>query len=127
MRWSFWCYTSRTGRRVVEEWLDSVPASAQANYTAIKRRLKLLQEWPEPAFRKLRGRNYSGLGEIRFSDDDNVQYRLIGYHSSESRFVILIGCTHKQRRYNPTNALETAVKRKKQVAKGKVSLHEEDS
>ena len=57
------------------------------------------------------------LGEIRW-EYENVQHSLIG-RLENSEFKAMIGCTHKQKRYDPPDAIETAEKRWKEVRGGK--------
>lgn len=65
-------------------------------------------------FKWLTGPKFRGLGELRWKSM-KTQHRIVGYYSGPKTFVALIGCTHKQNRYDPPNALETAVERRKRI------------
>jgi hypothetical protein len=58
-------------------------------------------------------KGYSKLGELRWSSC-RKQHRLIGF-LKDGIFVALIGCTHKQRIYDPVDSLETADRRFKEI------------
>jgi phage-related protein len=57
---------------------------------------------------------------------DNKQYRILGVFSKQKRkrAILLLGCYHKQKRYTPSNALATAVKRKKDLTEGRANTIE---
>ena len=67
--------------------------------------------WSRPHFRSLT--NYDGLGEIRISAQ--LEHRLIGVsrYRWDSDFTVLISCTHKGKKYDPQDALNTAYDRYK--------------
>jgi hypothetical protein len=79
--------------------------------------------WSEPEFKRLQ----AGLGEIRWKVDD-VQHRVIGCAwKNPHGYLLLIGCTHKQRVYSPPDAIETADRRHRGIVfqgKGGVCEHE---
>ena len=58
------------------------------------------------------------MGELRWVSEKK-QHRLIGYLQGVT-FFALIGCTHKQQIYDPSEALETADKRKRRIERGEV-------
>lgn len=64
-------------------------------------------------------RGYKGLGELRW-ESERKQHRLIGYLQGGT-FFALIGCTHKQQIYDPSEALKTADKRRLQIERGEAS------
>lgn len=76
--------------------------------------------WGPPGCRSLG----DGIGELRWESEDK-QHRLVGFFASGVWFA-LIGCTHKQRRYNPTDCLHTAKKRKAQIERNEVTTVEYD-
>ena len=62
-----------------------------------------------------------GNWELRWVAE-NVQHRSFGYFGSAPHlFVMLHGCTHKGKVYEPQGCLETVDTRKKQIAQGKAS------
>ena len=69
----------------------------------------------------------AGMGEIRVPGAEKIPIRLIGFRDADStlfKFTFLIGCRHKSDRYAPTDALDTAKKRKKDLDNGKGSTSE---
>ena len=70
------------------------------------------REWGMPNYRpKLQG--YKGLGELRWASGKK-EHRLIGYLRSDT-FFAMMGCTHRGKIYDPTDALDEAAKRKSRV------------
>lgn len=81
-------------------------------------RLKILaglprSQWHEGYFKKLSGA-CEGLWEIRF-EADNVQQRPLGFHISDSEFVILYWAREKGDKFVPRKACEIALRRKAQI------------
>jgi hypothetical protein len=80
--------------------------------------LKILakkERWEPPDIKGLVG--FPGLKELRWRSG-NVQHRLIGHYHGTQTFLLLLGCTHKQRRYDPAAALDTAKRRQRAVENG---------
>src|ERR1035437_6990317 len=65
-----------------------------------------------------------GLGELRWISGKK-QHRLLGFFGDGVWYAVL-GCTHKQSIYSPTDALATAVKRKNEIQKVEVKTVEYD-
>jgi len=83
-------------------------------------RLKILAalpraQWHEGYFKKLSGA-CEGLWEIRFKAD-NVQQRPLGFHVSETEFVILFWAREKGDKFVPKKACEISLKRKAELLK----------
>ena len=67
-----------------------------------------------PHFRK-----FQQLLEARWFGENKVPHRIFCYAPSGGRRVIfLCGCTHKDNRYNPTNAYATAIERRDEIEHG---------
>lgn len=115
------CYVSEAGRNKIADWYCDLSAAEQADADAFIAMVRKLKEWKMPDFKPLS----AGLSELRWKSE-NKQHRLIGYFKAGA-FVLLIGCTHKQQIYSPSDALETASKRKKnlEAGKGKVSDYDQ--
>ncbi len=65
-----------------------------------------------------------GLGEIRFKSG-NVQYRPVGsFGPGERMFTLWVGCKKKQNIYDPPDAFDLALKRRRLYAQGRGSLRE---
>jgi hypothetical protein len=78
--------------------------------------------WAYPDFKRLG----EGLGEIRWKCDGK-QHRVIGHSwKNPNGYLLLIGCTHKQRIYDPPDAIRTADKRRRGLqfeSKGGIREH----
>lgn len=57
-----------------------------------------------------------GLGELRWNSEGK-KYRLLGFFR-DGYWYAVVGCTHKQQRYDPSDALETAKRYKRQIENG---------
>lgn len=114
--WTFRSYVSPGGRDQIAKWYFGQSAAAQAAFDTVKEYLEQRERdhWLRPEFDKLSGR-YKDLGELRF-EVANVQYRPLGcFGPARAEFTILVGATKKGRIYSPRDALETALKRRKEV------------
>ena len=127
MSCEFLDYISPAGNNKIEEWYESLYSEeARTEFDVLLGNLEVLDSWSKPAFRRLKGSKYKGLGEICFIAD-KIQHRVIGFSGPETgQYTLLIGCTHKQRVYTPANALDTAVRRMRQVKSSKVEVHEHE-
>jgi hypothetical protein len=125
--WRFLDYISPAGTNKIQEWYDGLPDDAQAEFDVTLRLLAGQREWrlARQEFKMLSGKQKQ-LGEMRFSSN-NVQYRPIGMFQPGRIFVILIGCSKKGTRYTPDDALDTAVKRRRDVDQGKAGTVERDT
>jgi Phage derived protein Gp49-like (DUF891) len=116
-------YISPQGRNVIADWYTGLLAQEQSDFQALMRILAKTRQWHRGAF-KLLGRQYRGLGELRF-DSERKAHRVIGcFGPALGQFTMLIGCFHKQRVYTPANALDTALRRKRFLERGEGSVHE---
>ena len=70
------------------------------------------RKWESPQWKRL----FGGLGELRWIAEKK-QHRLMGFFDGDI-FVALIGCTHKDKRYKPDNALNTANDRHAKLKSG---------
>lgn len=117
------CYVSPAGNNKIAEWHQSLSAREQADADEFIKNMGKTQDWKMPSYRpSLKG--YKGLGELRWQSEGR-QHRIIGYLKGGVSFA-LIGCTHKQQIYSPSDALNTADKRKKEITDGKVTTVEYD-
>ena len=115
--WKFRDFLSSSGRNVIDEWYKDLPAAGRAEFDALLSALAVLPRWGMPEFRVLTGsKKYAHLSELRFKSA-NVQHRVPGFVGVRE-YTMLIGCTHKQQVYSPTNALDTAATRRRQVLSG---------
>ena len=83
--------------------------------------MRRAREWRPPAYLpRLRGGE--GIGELRWRSE-NKQHRLLGFFMNAIWYAVL-GCTHKQQIYDPTDALATAKKRKREIEQSEVDTVE---
>ena len=123
--WTLSEYVSPMGRRAITDWRRkdvSVGAPRAALDTFLKKIVKT-RSWKYPDIDFLKGNRYLGLTELRWKWDGKP-YRIFGYQLAEFEYLMLVGCTHDQKKYNPPDALETARRRRKEVEKGKASYCE---
>ena len=121
--WQFMDYISPQGRNVIDDWYTGLLTQEQSDFKALLRILAKTRQWPRGAF-KLLGRPYPGLGELRFESQKRA-LRVIGcFGPGPWQFTMLIGCFHKQRVYTPANALDTAMQRKRLLARREGSVRE---
>ncbi|MBI3799143.1 MAG: type II toxin-antitoxin system RelE/ParE family toxin [Deltaproteobacteria bacterium] len=127
MVWRFRDYMSRSGRNPIGDWYKGLSPQAKADFDRLLQILERTREWREPAFKRLQGKKYRGLGELRWLTE-RVQYRVIGCNGpGRGEYTLLIGCTHKSQVYNPPNALDTAAQRMKSLQSGEGSTCEHKS
>ena len=111
--WTFKDYVSPAGTNDVSGWCEALSVKAQARLDAILEHLEASQSWSGQEFKRLSGDKYQGLGEVRFKDG-GVPCRLIGMNGpGKGEYTFLIGCTHKDDKYDPPSALDTATERRK--------------
>jgi hypothetical protein len=116
-------YISPQGRNVIADWYAGLQTQEQSDFKALMRILAKTHQWHGGAYKPL-GKQYLGLGELRFYSEKKA-YRVIGYFGpSRGQFTMLIGCFHKQRVYTPASALDTALRRKRFLERGEGSVHE---
>lgn len=78
-------------------------------------------EWHDVYFKNLSG-PCDGLSELRFKAD-GVQQRPLGFHLSNSEFVILLWATEKGGKFVPLSACEKALNRKQEILTGTSKAH----
>jgi len=123
--WQFWVYHTATGRDVIQDWrrkdLEPQQRADMDSHLLIWRNQK---QWDAKDFKALGG----GLFELRFTSCKK-QLRLIGFHwpakqlGGLDNFTFVMGCSHKQRIYDPADALGTAAQRAGNLKKGIGSHH----
>ena len=110
-------------RKAIEDWRRGMQPQAKSDFDTFLKNMAKQGEWHYPAIDGLKGKKYKGLSELRWISG-NVQHRIIGYTLADHRYVMLIGCTHKQRRYTPTSCLDSAVERRKSIERGEATYSE---
>ncbi|HMM92630.1 hypothetical protein [Bradyrhizobium sp.] len=117
---SFSYYGERCAEAVLSDVRDVYENGSPRLKARTLSRLKILAglprtQWHEGYFKKLTG-PCEGLWEIRF-EADNVQQRPLGFHVTETEFVILYWAREKGGKFVPKTACEIALKRKAALLK----------
>jgi|SRR5579863_950727 len=136
VRWKLMEYVYPAGGRgAVSKWRlkDVAIGLPQAFMDKFLKDLVKRTVWKPPDIEALTGKKYSGLSELRWRC--GRPHRIIGYASRlpdndrplgerHGIFVMLIGCKHDGKKYYPTESLDTAVKRKKEIDDRKAAIDE---
>jgi hypothetical protein len=122
--WRFLQYVSPQGRAAIDDWRKSLPVGVpRANLDTFLKTMAKSREWAPPDIDTLKGSRYLGLMELRWKSG-RKPHRVLGYQSAEGEYTMLVGCTHDGRKYDPPDAFETAVRRKKQIESGEAQARE---
>jgi hypothetical protein len=115
------CYVSMAGNNKIREWYEGLSVRERADVDELLTRVRQipLPKWSMPLYKPL-----IGLGELRWSSEKK-QHRLLGFPKDGTWYAV-IGCFHKDQRYYPANALETAKDRKKQIENDQVKTVDYD-
>jgi hypothetical protein len=111
------CYVSPAGNNKIADWYEALLVPERADADEFLKNMRKTGDWQMPNYRpSLKG--YKELGELRWASE-NKQHRLLGFFGKGYWYAV-IGCTHKQQRYDPPDALETARRRKRQIERDEV-------
>jgi hypothetical protein len=92
----------------------------RARFHTILRYLSVTPIWKEPYYKKLA--DGDGVGEVLVTVN-NFQHRVFGFQGpGKSQFTFLLACYHKDNVYSPSNAIDTAMQRKKDVNGNRVKI-----
>jgi hypothetical protein len=109
------CYVSPAGNNKIGDWYQGLSVQGRADADEFIKIMRRISEWKMPHYRaRLKG--CRGLGELRWTSEEK-EHRLIGYLRGGTFFAVM-GCIHKGKVYDPTDALEQAGKRKDQIQNG---------
>jgi hypothetical protein len=111
------CYQSPAGNNKIADWYWGLSVQQKADTDEFLKNMRKMREWKPPEYRP-RLRDGDGLGELRWRSE-NKEHRLMGFFMKGIWYAVL-GCTHKQQIYDPTDSLATAKRRKKQIEQGEV-------
>jgi hypothetical protein len=114
---------SPAGNNKIADWYSNLLAQEQADTDEFIKDMRKTKDWSLPNYRP-RLRRYPEFGELRWVSE-NKQHRLIGCFM-QGFWCALIGCTHKQQRYDPPDALDTARRRKGQLERMEATTVEYD-
>ena len=112
--WKYYCYDNGRPDNLWSDWYHKRDEQTKAEHDQVWEMLEQLKphQWRTPMAKYLG----ESLIEIRVSG--NVQWRILGYYGPKGErkvFTILLICNHKQNRYQPHDAINTARKRLKMV------------
>jgi hypothetical protein len=125
--WYFRDYVTPGRRNVITDWYKKVLPQVRADFDELIGILETKREWQRPEFKRLKGKQYRGLGELRWNTG-KVEYRVFGCNGPGTReYTLLLGCTHKGRVYDPPDALDTATQRMKAIKNKQGSTYARDS
>lgn len=123
-------YVSPAGTNQIKKWSKKILTIQElSDLETLLGVLAKTKQWGMPDFRRLSGKNLAGLGEIRWKSAQGTPLRIIGTAGTTAgQYVLLVGCSHKGTVYNPPEALNTAIQRKKDLLNktGSTCEHEED-
>ncbi len=117
------------GRGAITDWRKKLAVGLPRSFLDSKLKDMVKKtKWVYPDIGGLTGEKYQGLSELRWKCS-RVPHRIIGYSLSLPRldasgglqrgiFVMLIGCTHDDKKYTPTECLNTAAERKIEIEQG---------
>lgn len=101
------CYVSPAQNNKIADWYADLTIREKADSDEFLKSMRKTSDWKMPNYRpNLKG--LKGIGELRWQSGKK-QHRLLGFFEAGT-WIALVGCTHKQKVYNPANALETAKK-----------------
>ncbi|MGH9345481.1 MAG: hypothetical protein ACRD19_17175 [Terriglobia bacterium] len=122
-RWKLREYVSSSGRKTITGWRAKFPAGQPRPFMdRFLTDLVKKDKWQSPDVDGLAGSKYRGLSELRWTC--GKPYRILGYTISDHVFLMLIGCTHNAKKYDPSDCLNTAVKRKNDIENGAATSDE---
>jgi hypothetical protein len=134
IKWRLEEYVSPNGRAAITSWRKKLKAGAPKAFLDkfLKDRVREFT-WTSPQIDRLTGDKYQGLSELRWKC--GRPHRIIGYsvrlpradgpkEERKGLFVMLIGCTHDGKKYYPTECLDSAADRKKEIEQGKAKTSE---
>lgn len=124
--WTFFDWVDLDGSNPIERWLEKQSDEVGWLFNST---LKEAQKRSNPhewtcKLRFLKGKYaQEHLWEVKFIAESK-QYRILGRFDGAMVAILLCGCFHKGSVYSPEEALDTAMKRSKALARGKADRHE---
>jgi hypothetical protein len=124
VKWTLFQYVSPLGRPAIDDWREGLTVPRRTDFDVFLRGIVKKSRWVHPDLVSLSGRHLKGFQELRWKGVGGVPHRVGGYFSADDEFVMLIGWTHNQKKYDPPSALESLIKRKKRLTTGEATLRE---
>jgi hypothetical protein len=113
--WGFEQFRSASGRDTISDWRKRLAPARRAVFDVFMDRIAKMTKWPVGICDPIRG--HAGLWELRWTAE-KVEHRILGYYGGPHLFVMLLGCTHKGRVYDPPEAFQTIKDRRRKILEG---------
>ena len=121
--WLLHQYVSPMDRKAIDDWRNSLPVGIpRTDLDAFLKNIIKERSWEYPVIGTLSGL-HSCLTELRWRSKGKP-HRILGYQLREFEYLMLVGCTHDKKKYKPSDALGTALRRRKDVKEGRASYCE---
>jgi hypothetical protein len=105
--WTFRQFRSLANEKdSISDWRKRLSPARRATLDIFIDRIAKMSVWPRGICDPIRGKKYKGYWELRWTAE-KVEHRIFGYFSGQFLFVMLVGCTHKGKVYDPPSAFET--------------------
>ena len=123
--WLLYQYVSPMGRKAIDDWRkrDLAIGGPRVDLDVFLKNLVKQREWEYPDRGYLKGDRYRGLTELRWKSGGKP-HRIFGYELREFEYLMLVGCTHNKRKYDPPDAMETARRRRREIEEGRATYRE---
>lgn len=119
-------FLDSSGHNTVHEWISGIPVKAKQKMTSLLQHLENEPNWRADKHVKALKGGGKGLLELIFSSN-RVLYRPLMYRGpGDSQVTILLGATEQGDRFNPPNAITTALARRTALEQGRSGTVEHD-
>lgn len=123
--WMFCDFSTATGNPI-KDWVTGLSEDGENIFWSmlkINRRVQNPIHWTQLRYLKGEAKKHR-LWELRFKADGKA-YRVIGFFGQKRKTaILLIGCFHKQNVYDPPDAINTAIIRKRSLEQGEATAIE---
>jgi len=117
-------YKSLSSRGVITKWVNKkIEVDAKDEFHDLINFLKNLERdlWTRPEYAPFSPE----ISELRWDNGGKLQHRVFGFFILEAQqYVMVIGATKKGKEYTPSEAVQTAINRKKEILKDKSLIKE---
>lgn len=120
--WTFWTYVSPSGRSDLQQEFDRYNDDDREAFSRAVAHLAVSpqSEWHDPHGKKLVGKEK--LHEVKYKANRCATRAVGRFLPSTDKFAITVICTHKQKIYDPPEALKTAARRADQIEDGEAKI-----
>ena len=108
----------------MNDWRRSLSPARRSVFDVFLDRVAKMDEWRDGICDSIKGQ--SGFLELRWTAE-KVEHRVFGYDGTGKAFVMLVGCTHKGKVYNPPEVFETMKTRAAKIKNGEGTVAEYDA